>query len=293
MNRRDFLRSAFGVACAAALPRLTLAQSPKSAGPPFRATDRVFLGPRKIACSRLFLGTGSNGSGGRSDQTRGMSVEGLAQYLRDGCDAGLTSWDSADQYGSHPHLARALADGAPREKLTILTKTHAATAEQMRADIERYRRELGVDHIDILLLHCMEDPAWNRKRRAAMDVVDEYQQRGIIGSKGVSCHSFEALKTAAREPWVEIDLARINPHGSFMDARPAEVIAVLRDMKAAGKGVIGMKIFGAGELADRMDECLRFALNLDCVDAVTIGCTSAAQRDDVVARIALTPRVTA
>jgi hypothetical protein len=54
-----------------------------------------------------------------------------------------------------------------------------------------------------------------------------------------------------------------------------------------------MKILGAGQLVDRADESLRFVLNLDCVDAVTIGFTSAAQRADIVARIARTPRAAA
>jgi predicted aldo/keto reductase-like oxidoreductase len=286
MRRRDFLRTALGAACATVLARPAFAEET-----PFRATDRIVLGPRRIACTRLFLGTGSNGWNHASNQTRKLGIEGLASYLREGYEAGLVSWDAADMYGSHPHLARALAMGVPREKVTILTKSRATTAEAMRADIERFRRELGTDVIDIFLLHCLEDPNWPTQMRAAMDVVDEYQQKGVIRSKGVSCHSLGALKAAVKEPWVEIDLARINPHGVWMDADPATVVSVLREMKAAGKGVIGMKILGAGQLVDRADECLRFALNLDCVDAITMGFESSAQRDEAVARIARTPRV--
>ena len=178
----------------------------------------------------------------------------------------------------------------PRYRVTILTKSRAKTADAMRADIARFQSELGTRTIDILLLHCLEDPAWPVKMRPVMDVVDEFQQQGVIRSKGVSCHSLAALKAAAREPWVEIDLARINPHGAVMDADPATVVPVLREMKAAGKGVIGMKIFGAGQLVNRADECLSYVLNLGCVDAFTIGCESIAQRRDLVARIA---RVTA
>lgn len=289
MNRRDFLRSALGVALATSLPRLVGAET-VAAETPFRATDRVFLGPRKIECSRLFLGTGSNGWNHASDLTRKLGLEKGSAFLREGFARGVTSWDAADQYGSHPHLARALSDGTPRDRVTILTKSRATTAAEMRSDIERFLRELGTDRLDILLLHCVEDPAWNQKLRAAMDVVDEYQEKGVVRSKGVSCHTLGALRTAAAEPWVEIDLARINPRGAVMDADPATVIPVLREMKAAGKGVIGMKIFGAGQLVDRMDECLRYALNLDCIDALTIGCTSDDQRNDVVARIARAPR---
>jgi len=289
VKRRDFLKSAFGAVSAALLSRSAAAESPRPATP-FRATDRVFIGPRRIESSRLFLGTGSNGWNHASNQTRQLGLEGLSKLLRDAFADGLASWDAADMYGSHPHLAHALTAGVPRDKVTILTKTRATTADAMRADIERFQRELGTDHLDILLLHCVEDPNWPKNLRPAMDVIDEYQRRGIVRSKGVSCHTLGALQAAAREPWVEIDLARINPHGAVMDADPATVVPILREMKAAGKGVIGMKIFGAGQLVDRADECLRYALNLDCLDVFTIGCESTAQRLDLTARIAAVPR---
>jgi len=285
MNRRDFLKTTFGAAVAGALTRAIGAES----STPFRATDRISLGPRKIDCTRLFLGTGTNGWNHASNQTRQLGIQGLADFLHSAFEEGLTSWDCADQYGSHPHLARALEDGVPRDKVTILTKSRATTAAAMRADITRFQQELGTKTIDILLLHCLEDPEWPRKMRPAMDVVDEFQDRDIVRSKGVSCHSLGALKAAAKEPWVEIDLARINPHGAVMDADPATVVPVLREMKAAGKGVIGMKILGAGQLVDRREECLNYVLNLDCVDAFTIGCESTAQRRDLVAKISRVP----
>jgi aryl-alcohol dehydrogenase-like predicted oxidoreductase len=291
MKRRDFLRSAFSAACALTLPRLVHAEATPAAT--FKARDRVFLGPHRIECSRLFIGTGSGGWNHASNQTRQLGVAGLSKLLRDGFDSGLTSWDAADQYGSHPHLARALADGVPRDKVTILTKSRATTADAMRADIERFQRELGTERLDILLLHCVEDPEWPKKMRGAMGVVDEYQKRGVVRSKGVSCHTIGALRAAAAEPWVEIDLARINPKGVVMDADPKTVTSVLRQMKRDGKGVIGMKVLGAGQLVNRADECLRYVLNLDCVDAITIGCESPEQRIDLVNRIDRTPRTVA
>ena len=146
-------------------------------------------------------------------------------------------------------------------------------------------RGYTTDYIDILLLHCMLDKNWNEKKRGAMDVIAEAQERGIVRTKGTSCHTLDALKTAAAEPWVEVDLARINPAGIAMDAAPDVVIGVLRQMKAAGKGIIGMKIFGAGKLRSKPDECLQFALGLDCVDVFTIGAESRAEMEDLVKKI--------
>jgi 1-deoxyxylulose-5-phosphate synthase len=234
------------------------------------ASDRVKLGPMGVTVSRLAMGTGTNGVGGSSNQTRKLGLRGVADLFRAAYDQGVYFWDSADQYGTHPHLKTAL-QGIPREKVVILTKTHASTEAEMRADLDRFRRELGTDYIDIVLLHCMMDADWPSRKKGAMEVIAAAREKGIVKTHGVSCHTLEALKTAAREPWVQVDLARINPAGVAMDADPRTVISVLREMKAAGKGIIGMKILGAGRLRDRADECLQYALGLDCVDCFTIG----------------------
>jgi aryl-alcohol dehydrogenase-like predicted oxidoreductase len=254
------------------------------AGKKKEASDRILLGPRKIELSRLALGTGTNGVGGSSNQTKKMGVQGMADLFKAAFDQGITFWDAADQYGTHPHLKAGLR-AVPREKVTILSKTHASTAAEMKADLDRFRRELNTDYIDILLLHCMLDANWNQRKRGAMDVINEAQQKGIVRTKGVSCHTLEALKTAAAEPWVEVDLARINPAKVAMDADPETVIGVLRQMKAQGKGIIGMKILGAGRLRNKADECLQFALSLDCVDCFTIGAESREEMLDLVAKI--------
>jgi aryl-alcohol dehydrogenase-like predicted oxidoreductase len=116
-------------------------------------------------------------------------------------------------------------------------------------------------------------------------VFAEAREKGIVRTHGVSCHTIEALRTAAATPWVEVDLARINPAGSSMDADPQTVVAVLKQMKAAGKGVIGMKILGAGSLRSKADQALQFALSLECVDCFTIGSENRNELADLVKRI--------
>jgi len=282
MNRRDFFARSTAAAGALTLesfPYHLFAGTAKKA-----ANDRVKLGPMGVGLSRLAMGTGTNGSGGSSNQTKKLGIGGISDLFRAGFDEGVTFWDSADQYGSHPHLKDALKSVA-REKVTILSKTHASTEKEMKADLDRFRREIGTDYIDILLLHCMLDGDWSERKKGAMAVISEAREKGIVRTHGTSCHTLDALKAAARSPWVQVDLARINPAGIAMDADPQTVIPVLRQMKAAGKGVIGMKVFGAGKLRDRTDECLQFALALDCVDCFTIGSESRAELADVVKKI--------
>jgi hypothetical protein len=84
---------------------------------------------------------------------------------------------------------------------------------------------------------------------------------------------------------VEVDLARLNPVGEAMDADPATVISVLQDMKKKGKGVIGMKILGAGKLRDRVDEALQYALAQSTLDCFTIGAESRRELEDLLKKI--------
>src|SRR5215470_643289 len=211
----------------------------------FQASDTVTLGNTGIQTSRLAMGTGTVGSGHHSHQTA-LGIQGLSDLLRNGYDHGLRFFDAADSYGSHPHVAEALKY-VPRDKVTVLTKSWARDTKSMRDDLDRFRKELGTDYLDICLMHCVTEADWTTQFRGAMDVLSEAKQKGIIRAHGCSCHSIEALRVAAKSPWVEIDLSRTNPIGAYMDADTATVVGVLKEMKAAGKAVVGMKILGQGQ----------------------------------------------
>jgi predicted aldo/keto reductase-like oxidoreductase len=208
----------------------------------------------------------------------------VADLLRTGVDNGIGFWDLADQYGSHPHARQALR-AVDRDRVVIMTKTHASSEAEMRRDLDRFRREIGTDRLDIVLLHCMMDDDWPKKKAGAMAVLSEAKEKGLVRAHGVSCHTFGALKTAAATDWVDVDLARYNAVGAVMDAAPPQVLAVLREMKAKGKGVIGMKILGAGQLKDRVDEALQVALGTEELDCFTIGAESQSELLDLVRKI--------
>jgi 1-deoxyxylulose-5-phosphate synthase len=287
MRRRDFIVGATCGVGAALLGSRAWSASTWELPPltrKFNASDTVTLGNTGIKTSRLAMGTGTVGTGHHSHQTD-LGVKSLSDLLLNGHDNGLRFFDSADAYGSHPHVAEALKH-VPRDKVTVLTKTWSRTPAEARADLDRFRRELGTDYLDICLMHCLTEGDWTERYKGVMDVFSEAKQKGIIRAHGVSCHSIEALRAAAKSPWVEVDLVRINPIGSHMDADPDTVVSVLREMKAAGKGIVGMKILGQGDLRGRQDEALKYALSLGVLDAFTIGAESKAEQNDLIRRIA-------
>ncbi|HWY55543.1 MAG TPA: aldo/keto reductase [Terriglobales bacterium] len=286
MKRRDFIVHAargLGVAWIGSSGLTAWASAPSALAKKYKASDTVVLGQTGIKTSRLAMGTGTIGFGHHSNQTA-LGVKGLSELLLNGYDQGLRFIDAADAYGSHPHVAEALKH-VPRDKVTVLTKTWSRDPKSVRADLDRFRRELGTDYLDICLMHCLTEGDWTERYTGVMDVLSEAKQKGIIRAHGCSCHSIEALRAAAKSPWVEVDLARINPIGSHMDADPKTVVDVLREMRAAGKGIVGMKILGQGDLRTRQDEALKYALSLGVLDAFTIGAESKAEQQDLMRRI--------
>jgi aryl-alcohol dehydrogenase-like predicted oxidoreductase len=282
MKRRHFIKSALMTTGA-----ITLANFPyhlyASTGRKY-AHDRVKLGDSGVEVSRLAMGTGTHGGGNSSAQTRRLGIKGLSDLLYAACDEGINFWDSADMYGSHPHMKEALKY-VNREEVVIMSKTRAKTADQMKADLERFRQEIGTDYIDIILLHAVTNPNWRTDLKGAMEVLSEAKEKGTVKIRGISCHSLAALEEAAVEPWVDLDLARWNPGGVNMDADVETVEKVLTRMKDNGKSIMGMKVLGQGELTDKKNECLQFQLGTDFIDCFTIGFESYDQFKDLQKRI--------
>jgi 1-deoxyxylulose-5-phosphate synthase len=286
ISRREFLqKTASFAACAWLTPKSLAARlaALPAFDRKFSATEVVTIGRTGIQTSLLAMGTGTSGSGHHSNQTA-LGVEGLSRLLQSGYDNGLRFFDTADSYGSHAHVADALKH-VDRTKVTVLTKSWARTAPEIRADLDRFRRELGTDYLDICLMHCVTEADWTTRFQSAMDALEEAKQKGIIRAHGCSCHSIEALRAAAKSPWVEVDLVRVNPIGSHMDSDPETVVSVIREMRAAGKGIVGMKILGQGDMRHKQDEALRYALGLGVLDAFTIGAESINEQTDLMKRI--------
>ena len=129
-------------------------------------------------------------------------------YMRDGGAKGIM--------GPEPGIHRVLpAHGAlktvARDKVVIMTKTHASTEKEMWADLDRFRKEIGTDMLDIVLLHCMMSADWPKQKAGAMAVLSEAKAKGIIRAHGVSCHDFGALKAAAASDWVDVAAQPMRP----------------------------------------------------------------------------------
>jgi 1-deoxyxylulose-5-phosphate synthase len=282
MNRRGFFQTAGGTAGAALATALGRPEWLRGATTARKASDVLELGPDKVRVTRMAIGLGTNAG----NVQRELGLQGVADYLKFAFDQGQFFWDTADAYKTHPHIKQALKS-VPREKVTILTKTDVrGSAADMKAALDRYRQELGTDYIDILLLHGMGAPNWPTQMQPVMDVLSEAREKGIIRTHGASIHGLASLQLVPKVPWCRVQLQGLNHAGIRMDStNVAEVVAALRQSKAAGKGVIGMKILGEGRLRDQIDKTLAFVLGLDCLDCFTIGAANRDELADLIRRV--------
>jgi aryl-alcohol dehydrogenase-like predicted oxidoreductase len=231
--------------------------------------EYVDFGKTGLNISRLSIGTGTHGWGGHSEQSA-LGVDRLASLLRLAYDQGVNFWDTADAYGTHPHVAKALC-GIPRDEVVIATKTEARDAREVTRDVERFLRELGTDVLDVVLLHFVTQSDWPQRYAGAMEALSRAKEQGKVCAVGVSCHGLGPLRVAAETEWADVVLARINPAGVSMGGHPSEVVPVLERLYAAGKAVYGMKVLGCGQLTRRARDAIQYVLRLGTVYAITIG----------------------
>lgn len=256
--------------------------------------QKVKLGNSGLETTLLGMGCGVNGGMRTCFMTRQERSKSLA-LLEYAYDAGIRYFDGADLYGTHGHIAEAFKN-IPRAEIMIGSKIwtrEGGIPEPERPDadivVDRFRKELNTDYIDLMQLHCMVTADWTEREKRQMDILSDLKSKGIIRAHGVSVHSWEAMKAAVESPWVDVLHARINPYGIAMDKpEPEEVVSLIHQLHDSGKGVIGMKLIGGGkytEADDRIDDALRFVLGLGSVDMIIVGFQTEAQIDNYTGRM--------
>lgn len=293
ITRRQFIQSTAALAGGVLLSSCALQKSDKGSRP--TAVDQVTLGRTGLKLSRLGIGTGSKGG----SIQRGLGSDGFNRLIRYAYDQGISYIDTADNYKTHT-MVRDAIKSLPREKLFIQSKMPGVPEKPLEV-LDRYRSELGVDYIDSLLVHCAVRSDWDEECKRLLDALEEAKAKKIIRAHGVSCHSLPALAKAAQLNWVDVNLVRINPQGTYVDT-PAEswdaqsdasnVPAVLEQlgiMRKKGHGIIGMKLIGDGDFTNPQDreKSIRFAMRPGLLDAAVIGFKSTDEIDEAIRRINL------
>jgi predicted aldo/keto reductase-like oxidoreductase len=297
ISRRKFIRQSAAITGAVVVSNELLGAE---AAPAIRtAADWVPLGnlvKEKITIPRLGMGTGSRN--GAVQRELGQSK--FNDLMKYAYERGIRYFDTAKNYQTYEMIGPALkANKFERDKIFILHKMPSwnGVPKDTLGMIDQYRRDYGVDYLDLLLIHCTTTATWPTDLRPMMDAFDEAQQRGWIRAKGMSCHGLRALREATKSNWIEVQLARINPQGRHVDqdlpnvhapeGKYDEAMKEIKAMHAKGRGIIAMKLCGNGEFvnAEDREKAVQHAVNCGFVDAMVMGFKNNAEIDEHIERV--------
>ncbi len=287
-GRRDFLKTTAGLGAALAVGGRIHAPAATSRA----ATDWVTLGQSSVKVTRLAFGTGT--FSGRVQRELGQA--GFTRLVRHAYDRGIRFFESADSYNQmHEMLAEALR-GVPRDSYRLMTKMGVGGRDPVAVTLDRFRRELNTEYLDITLLHCVRTPDWSSTSERLRDQLSELKQKKVLLAHGASCHGLMPLRQFPGNRWLDVALCRVNHNGTRMDTIPSEgpdpgdvneVTGHLAKIHAQGTGVLGMKLIGEGQFTNPEDrqKALDYVFGLGTVDAVTIGFKSPAEIDEAIGRM--------
>jgi predicted aldo/keto reductase-like oxidoreductase len=204
--------------------------------------------------------------------------------LRRAADLGVTFWDTADGYGTHAHVGAGLK-GVDRSRIVVNTKTKAVTAADAAADIERFRQEMDVDHLDILLLHGVETVEELDNRASAWEGLQTAQARGLVRAIGISTHlgTGAIMETVAARPEIQVCLTTVNRDGLMLKGDMAAHIELVQRCYDAGTAICLMKTLAQGGLVHDFAAAIRYNLSLSCAHSVCVGINSLAELEEDVA----------
>ena len=216
------------------------------------------LGRTSRSVSAIGLGTWQLGA-----DWGDVSEDDALTVLAASADAGVTLFDTADVYGdgrSEQLIGRFLAS-RPGNGITVATKMGRRVAqepenytpENFRAWTERSRRNLGVDTLDLVQLHC--PPSAVIDADATYDALDELVADGAIAAYGVSVETCaQALSAIARPNVTNVQII-------FNPFRLKPLDEVLPKALDAGVAIFARVPLASGLLSGKYSAATTFAAN--------------------------------
>jgi aryl-alcohol dehydrogenase-like predicted oxidoreductase len=196
-----------------------------------------------------------------------------AKVIRAALEQGVNFIDTAELYGTYGHIREALKGCGKRP--VIAAKSYAYSAEGAAESVEKARRELDADVLDIFLLHEQESRLTLRGHREALEFYLNEREKGRIRAVGVSTHHIEVVRTICEMPEIDVVHPIVNITGiGIADGTIHEMLDAVQSAYDRGKGVYSMKALGGGNLLHSYDECMDFVLGKPFIHSVAVGMQS-------------------
>jgi aryl-alcohol dehydrogenase-like predicted oxidoreductase len=189
-----------------------------------------------------------------------VSEEDARAVLEASVDAGVTLFDTADEYGDgrSERIIGAFRAANPSVSLTVATKMgqrvpqtpEAYVLENFREWTDRSRRNLGQDTLDLVQLHC--PPTAVYESDAVFDALDTLVEEQAIAAYGVSVEETGQALTAIARP----NVASVQIILNAFRLKPLD--DVLPAAEKAGVGILARVPLASGLLSGKYDEHTTF-----------------------------------
>lgn len=243
----------------------------------------VEYGRTGIQVSRLCIGTGHFKNAYDSDAG--------GAFLEQVLEAGVSFWDTAESYGSHPHIAAAFRR-IDRSRVVLQTKTGETDYAKAGERIDAALRDLGTDYLDVILLHGVNSPRDLDHREGALRAMLEAKAAGKVRVVGCSTHVYTGpvMDAVTVRPEFEVILTTLNRDGAMLEGsivdpasdasrepqqpnRDAHIEQVRRAYES-GKGISLMKVIAAGNVPEvELPDWIRWAFDFPYAHAINLGIT--------------------
>ncbi|HUN84099.1 MAG TPA: aldo/keto reductase [Terracidiphilus sp.] len=286
-TRRDVLKAGIAAGAVASVGSLPMRAEPEA------ATAWVQLGKSDVKVTRLAFGTGTYS--GQVQQQLGQ--EGFTRLVRHAYDRGIRFFETAESYGQSQQMLAVALKGLPRDSYRLMSKVTTDTDADPTQRLDEMRRNSNTEYFDIMLLHWQHTGSWPADTVRWQDAILKAQEKKTILSHGASVHGLPALRQVPTDKWLEVAMIRMNHKGTRMDTPVAdgggtgnvpEVVSHVQQARAAGMGVISMKLIGEGVFnRDDRQRAMHFAFKHAGVDCVTVGYKNTAEIDEAIENINL------
>jgi len=208
------------------------------------------LGETGLRVSEISLGTWAFGGDWGT-----VGEEEAYAALNRAVDLGVNFLDTADVYGdgrSEGLIGRLLKD-RPDDEILVATKAgrrldpHTAEGydhENLSAFVERSLKNLGVEALDLLQLHC--PPTETYRQDSTFEALDGLKEAGKVKNYGVSVEKVEEARMALDYP----NVATIQIIFNVFRQKPAEEFFPLAEER--GVGILARVPLASGLLSGKM-----------------------------------------
>jgi len=197
-------------------------------------------------------------------------VEVGARVIQAALERGVNFIDTAELYGTYDHIREASKHSS--NKPVVATKSYAYTAQGAEQSVEKARKGLDRDVLDIFMLHEQENRLTLRGHRDALEFYLNEREKGRIRAVGVSTHNIEVVRAICDMPEIDVVHPLVNMSGiGIGDGTIDEMLAAVKDAFDCGKGVYSMKPLGGGNLLHSYEACMDFVLGLPFVHSIAVG----------------------